>query len=244
MAEAEGAGDRFQRLTEYQRHREPSEPSGPARRPPPYKRVKGAKTLRLDRPVPRGGAPLWETIQARRSVRRYADRPITATDLSQLLWAAQGITRGSGRDAYRAAPSAGGLYPVETYVVVHAVEGVEPGVYHYGVEKHVLEQMEAGDFRAPIKKAALGQAMTAEAAAVFVWSAVFDRSKWQYGQRANRYVYLDAGHIGQSLALAAVALGLASCPVAAFYDDQMNAIIDVDGRRESVVYLTTVGNQR
>jgi SagB-type dehydrogenase family enzyme len=140
----------------------------------------------------------------------------------------------------RAAPSAGALYPIESYVVVHAVDGVETGVHHYDVEHHRLELVRAGDLRRPLADAAGGQPIAREAAAVFVWSAVFDRCKIKYGQRAYRYVYLDAGHIAQNLALAAVGLGLVSCPMAAFFDDEIESIIGADGEEEGAIYLTAV----
>jgi SagB-type dehydrogenase family enzyme len=146
-----------------------------------------------------------------------------------------------GEYALRSAPSAGALYPVETYLSVQMVEGIEPGIYHYGVRDHELELLQPGDFRAEVAKAALDQGFLAEAAVVFAWTAVFARSKWKYKERAYRYVYLDAGHIAQSVALAAVALGLGSCQIAALYDDEVNAILGVDGKEESVVYMTALG---
>jgi SagB-type dehydrogenase family enzyme len=124
------------------------------------------------------------------------------------------------------------------------VEGIEIGVYHYGVRDHLLEVVASGDFGGDITRAALFQEFCAEAAAVFVWTAVFPRAKWKYRQRAYRYVYLDAGHIAQNLALAAVGLGLGSCQVAAFFDDEMNALLGVDGVEESVLYLSAVGHPR
>jgi SagB-type dehydrogenase family enzyme len=158
-----------------------------------------------------------------------------------MLWAMQGITQpGRGVD-FRTAPSAGALYPVETYLVVHNVEGVDPGVYHYDVQHHQLEQLKRGDFRAAVAHAALDQGMAARANVVFVWTAVFERPKWKYKQRAYRYVYLDAGHIAQNLALAAVALGLGSCQIAALYDGEANDLLGVDGVGESTVYMTVVG---
>ena len=93
----------------------------------------------------------------------------------------------------------------------------------------------------PVVPAALGQEMCAEAAAVFVWTAVFARSKWKYAQRAYRYIYLDAGHIAENLALAAVSLGLGTCPIGALFDDEVNKLLAVDGIEESVVYMSVVG---
>lgn len=237
-----GAGDRFQIDTCYHRDREPREPGRVTRRPALYKRYRGSATFELGEPVTKGGGGLWELIRSRRSIRDYAHRPLTMQELSQMLWATQGLT--SGSEALRACPSAGGLYPVETYVAVHSVEGLTPGVYHYRVDRHQLEQLTAGDIRKELANAALGQEIARRAAAVFVWSAVFDRCKWRYGQRAYRYIYLDAGHIGAHLALAATALGLASCPVAAFFDEELNSLVGLDGDTESVIYLMTVGRKR
>jgi SagB-type dehydrogenase family enzyme len=141
----------------------------------------------------------------------------------------------------RAAPSAGALYPIETYVVVGAVRGIEPGVYHYGPERHELDVIKVGDFGPEVARAALDQRMAARASVVFAWTAVFERSKWKYKQRAYRYVYLDAGHIAQNVALAAVALGLGSCQIAALYDDEANGLLEVDGSDESTLYMTAVG---
>jgi len=143
--------------------------------------------------------------------------------------------------ALRTAPSAGALYPVETYVIAHRVDSLEPGAYHYAVLERELERLRSGDLRLPVARAALDQGIAAEAAAVFVWSAIWRRSTWKYGQRAYRYAPLDAGHIAENVALAAVGLGLGTCQIAAFYDDEANALLDLDGDEESVIYMTVVG---
>ncbi len=197
--------------------------------------------MALSEPTAEGGAPLWEALRRRRSRRRFRDVPLKESELSQLLWATQGITREASGVDFRTAPSAGALYPVETYLVVHEVEGVDAGVYHYDVEHHRLEQLKLGDFRAEVAGAALDQRIAARANVVFVWTAVFQRSKWKYGERAYRYVYLDAGHIAQNLALAAVALDLGSCQIGALYDAEANDLVGVDGIEESTVYMTVVG---
>jgi len=128
--------------------------------------------------------------------------------------------------------------------MVHAVEGIEPGIYHYAVEEHGLEQLQTGDFQMGIARSALDQEIAAWANVVFVWTAIFERSKWKYKQRAYRYVYLDAGHIAQNVALAAVALGLGSCQIAALYDDEANALLGVDGVDEGAIYMTVVGKPK
>jgi SagB-type dehydrogenase family enzyme len=210
--------------------------------PERYKSYPSASRIALKPPDVDRGPPLFEAMRNRRSIRDYVSTPITKEALSQLLWASQGITE--GRHGLRTAPSAGALYPIETYLVVHRADEVPPGIYHYSVPRHELEQLEAGDFRAAIAEAALEQEMASEAGVVFVWSAIFARSKWKYRERAYRYVYLDAGHIAQNTALAATALGLGSCQIGALYDDEVNRLLHLDGVEESVVYMTAVGRCR
>jgi SagB-type dehydrogenase family enzyme len=234
-------GDRFQQQTKYKRGELRGGRLDWASKPATYKRYPAAPRLALSDPQTEDGAPIWEVLRRRRSERRFQDSPLRETELSQLLWATQGITQPGRSVDFRTAPSAGALYPVETYLVVHDVEGVEPGVYHYDVQHHQLEQLKRGDFRAEVAHAALDQRMAARAKVVFVWTAVFERSKWKYRQRAYRYVYLDAGHIAQNLALAAVALGLGSCQIAALYDVEANDLLGVDGVEESTLYMTVVG---
>lgn len=238
---AEGSGDRFQGETKYIRDKLPAGYLDWRKKPGPYKVYQEAPKAKLPAPERAGGMPVWEAVGRRRSVRDFRRSPVSTEDLSQLLWASQGVTKVMGEYALRSAPSAGALYPVETYLSVQMVEGIEPGIYHYGVREHELELLQPGDFRAGVAKAALNQGFLAEAAVVFAWTAVFARSKWKYKERAYRYVYLDAGHIAQSVALAAVALGLGSCQIAALYDDEVNAILGVDGKEESVVYMTALG---
>ena len=182
-----------------------------------------------------------EVVRNRRSIRSFASTPLSFDDLSDLLWATTGIHRREHGFAFRTAPSAGALYPIETYLIINHVKGVDPGVYHYDIQHHWLEQLKKGDFRVHIAAAALDQDMCAHAAVVFVWTAVFNRSKCKYGQRAYRYIYLDAGHIAENLALGAVSIGLGSCQVAALYDDEVNRLIEVNGTEESVLYLSVVG---
>ena len=236
-----GIGDRFQEETKYVRGKLEGGYLDWRARPEPTKRYPDAPHLKLDPPPREGGLSLWEAIGRRRSVRDYKNIPLTRAELSQLIWAGQGVTKKISSYDLRAAPSAGALYPVETYLFVQNVEGVESGIYHYSVKEHELELLRQGDFRSALAEAALDQGFLAEAAVVYAWTAVFGRSKWKYRERAYRYVYLDAGHIAQNVALAAVALGLGSCQVAALYDDEVNALLGVDGEEESILYLTSVG---
>jgi len=210
------------------------------RRPETYKGYPGRPTVTLPRP----DGPvtsLDEVLSSRRSVRTFLPEPLSLEELSYLLWASTGITRRERGYEFRTAPSAGALYPVETYVAVNDVEGVAPGIYHYSIRDHRLEQVRKGSLGVEVARAALDQGMCAKAPVVFMWTGVFERCRWKYGERAYRYMYLDAGHIAQNLALAAVSLGLGSCQVAATYDDEVNELLGTDGEEESVLYLSVVG---
>jgi SagB-type dehydrogenase family enzyme len=238
---SEGIGDRYQRETKYRRNDLPRGGLDWASRPAPYKSYDGAPRFFLDPPGIEAGAPLWRTIHDRRSLRAYSGEPLSRAEAGQVLWGAQGVTAVGRGSAFRAAPSAGALYPVETYAALLNVEGFDPGLYHYDVRGHALEQIRKGDLRRELAAAALDQTFIIKAGLLLVWTALFERAKWKYRQRAYRYVYLDAGHIAQNAALAATSLGLGSCQIAALYDDEVNALLGVDGTAESVVYMTSIG---
>ena len=235
----EEIGASFQQETKYKRGHLPAWHLDWTSKPETYKRYPKAPKVQLEPPEEEGGAPLWEIMRRRRSVRHFSDKPMTKSELSQLLWAAQGVSNPEYR--FRTAPSAGALYPVETYLVVNSIESMNPGVYHYAADMHALEQLQAGDFRISVAQSALDQEMAYHANVVFIWTAIFARSQWKYLQRAYRYIYLDAGHIAQNVALAAVALNLGTCQIGALYDDEVNALLGIDGIEESVVYMTVVG---
>lgn len=190
------------------------------------------ETVRLPEPITRGEMSLEETLAARRSVRQYTDEQLTDVETSQLLWAAQGITR-EGRG--RTAPSAGGLYPLELYVVT------AHGVFHYRPESHDLEVMSGEDVRVPLFRAALSQEAVRDAPAVFVMTAVFQRTAVKYGDRAVRYVHLEAGHAAQNLLLEAVALGLGGVPIGAFDDGGVQEALGLPQDHEPL-YVIPVGH--
>jgi len=236
-----GAGDFFQKETQYIRGKIGGGLLLWHAKPETYKHYPKAPKYKLGVPQKDGGMPLWEAINLRHSIRNFKNQPLKKEIFSQLLWATQGITHESVGFKFRAAPSAGALYPVETYLVIHNVEEIESGIYHYGVQNHELEQLKKGDFREAVARAALDQDMAYSASVVFIWTAVFQRSMWKYEQRGYRYIYLDAGHIAQNLALAAVSFELGTCQIGALYDEEVNALIGIDGEEESVVYLSAVG---
>jgi len=208
--------------------------------PPQYKNYPASKKVNLPKPQYHGIA-LEEAIEKRRSIRNYSNKPITMAQLSQLLFAAQGVTGHMYGKALRTAPSAGALYPFEVYVVVNNVEDIPRGIYHYSVLDHALELVKAGDFRGKITDAGLQQEMLGDAGVTFVLSAIFDRVRHKYGERGYRYTYIEAGHISQNIYLQSVSLGLGSVCAGAFLDEKVNKLISVDGRAEAVIYLHAVG---
>lgn len=207
-------------------------------RPPAARAYPQSPRLFLPVPSP-PSTDLWQTMAARRSRREYLSGPLPLEALSALLYAAQGVTE--PRWGFRAAPSAGALYPIETYIAVHNVAGLEPGLYHYAVADHALEELQKGDLRASLVAAGIGQEMLGTAQVCFILTAVFQRTRWRYRERAYRYILLEAGHIGQNIYLAATGLGLGACSVGAFLDDRINGLLGVDGEEEAALYLLTVG---
>ncbi len=159
-------------------------------------------------------------------------------ELAHLFWASQGIT---SKEGLRAAPSAGALYPIETYVSIFRVKGIPMGLYHFNVHDFLLERLAEDNFSESFTTASLGQGVVGRAAVLFIWTAVMLRSMGKYRNRAIRYIFLDTGHICQNLLLAATALNLGACPVGAFFDDEINKLLKIDGEQETAIYLATVG---
>ncbi|HUL21416.1 MAG TPA: SagB/ThcOx family dehydrogenase [Thermodesulfobacteriota bacterium] len=241
----EGAGDLYHQETKYRRESLPRGGLDWAHQPPRYKESAHALEHFSIRPLdPKSGKSLWEAIAQRRSVREFSQQSISFPEISQLIWATQGITLNAQGFDFRASPSAGALYPIETYLVANRVAEIPAGLYHYDVRDAQLVLFREGHFGPELALAGLGQEMLEEAACVFVWTAMVGRSKWKYRERAYRYIYMDAGHIGHALYLAATALDLGCCTVGAFFDDEVDHLIGVDGEQEISVYLGAVGHAR
>jgi SagB-type dehydrogenase family enzyme len=206
------------------------------------KRLPDTQPIILPRSWKTDGDSLWQVLQHRRSRRKFDEIPLSLQDLAALLWAAQGITGQAGRYFLRTSPSAGALYPIETYVAAVGVSGVEPGLYHFNVEDFLLETVRVDrDIGQKVANAALNQSFLARGKAVFILAAVFRRTMVKYGNRGGRYIWMDAAHICQNILLAAESLKRPACPVAAFYDEELNALLDLDGTEESTIYLAVVG---
>ncbi|MEW6232013.1 MAG: SagB/ThcOx family dehydrogenase [Chloroflexota bacterium] len=213
------------------------------RQPAQYKEYARAQVIPL--PPARGsrGLSLEEAIERRRSVRDYSGEPMTVEELSRLLYYTCGINEERWGQGLRAAPSAGALYPIEVYPVVHHVADLAPGLYHYSYPNHALERLKEGDYRLSMVRHGVGQEFLGWANVVLVLAAIFQRTRWKYQERTYRYVLLEAGHIGQNAYLAATSMGLGACAVGAFFDDDLNRLLEVDGTQEAVVYLLAVGKK-
>lgn len=209
----------------------------------PFKTYPGAERISLPTAWGKDTKNLWQSLQERRSRRNFGSAETELATIAGLLWAAQGITAQAGRYLFRTAPSGGALYPIETYLAVNRGTEIPPGLYHFNVEEFALERLQSGDPGPALAMASVNQKMLAQAAAVFIWTAVPRRSMSKYGERGMRYLLLDAGHICQNLLLAAESLELAACPVAAFFDEEINNLLDLDGVEESVLYLAAVGQK-
>jgi len=237
-----GVGDDFQRDTKHTRERLVAGSLDWSSRPEKYKSYPEKNVIKLTHELPKSTLSITEALKWRRSLRSFSPRPLLINDLSFLLWASTGVQRRERGYEFRTVPSAGALYPIETYLLINNVGGLEKGLYHYNISAHALEELLLADLGEEMAHAALDQEMCAEAPVVFIWTAVFQRSKWKYGQRAYRYVYLDAGHIAQNLALSATSMGMGTCQIGSFFDDEINRIVGVDGTEESAIYLSVVGH--
>ena len=178
-----------------------------------------------------------EALLARSSVREYLQEPLELSEISQLLYAAQGITRPGG---YRTAPSAGALYPLELYVVAGDVNDLPDGIYHYQPDGHELIKTADGDHREALSNAALGQEPVRDAAAVLVISAVPERTTVKYGERGIRYIHMEVGSVAQNVYLQAVPLNLGTVFIGAFYDEEVSQVLKL-GNEEIPLCLLPVG---
>lgn len=206
-----------------------------------FKRYPISEKVALPREFSDSGSNLWDILQNRRSRRKYGGGHISLNHLAALCWAAQGITARAGEHYLRTAPSAGALYPIETYVAAAHVKDVKPGIFHFDVPGFQLERISLGNPMADIAEACLAQGFLKRASVIFIFSAVLRRTLSKYGNRGMRYIFMDAGHIAENLLLAAEAMEFKACPVAAFFDDELNELLGLDGDEETAIYVVAVG---
>jgi len=197
--------------------------------------------ISLPSPSQKGGMSVEEAIARRRSIRHFTARPISQPQLSQILWAAQGITDNSSK--LRAVPSAGATYPLEVFVVCggNGIEEVDAGIYHYRIDNHSLTLRHKGDIRLELARAALDQEFVYHAPVNIVICAIYERTTLSYGSRGERYVHMEIGHAGQNIYLQATALGLATVAIGAFYDEQVREVLRLD-KQYKPLYIMPVGN--
>ncbi len=193
--------------------------------------------ISLPEPVTDGTVSLEKAISLRRSIRSYAEEALQLAELSQLLWSAQGITNERG---FRTAPSAGATFPLEMFVMVNNVEGLDKGIYHYHPHGHTLEFLRTDDVSEALFRASLSQSMIIDGGAVLVFAAEFERTTARYGSRGERYVLNEIGHASQNVHLQAAALDLGTVVIGAYQDEEVEDILRLD-EKYRVLYLMPVG---
>ncbi|MFW6118537.1 MAG: SagB/ThcOx family dehydrogenase [Chloroflexota bacterium] len=204
--------------------------------------------IKLPNPQLKGKISLEETILKRRSVRRYSRETLNLSQLSQILWSAQGVT---GTMGLKAAPSAGATYPLEIFVFVgkqgvivnkarQATEELQAGIYQYEADSHSLRLHKANDATPDLARAALDQEFIFDAPVNIVICALYHRTSSTYGKRGERYVHIEVGHVGENIHLQAVALGLATVEVGAFRDEQVRNLIGVE-EQINPLYIMPLG---
>ena len=206
---------------------------------PPATKSSPAKARRIALPKPAARSVDFKTLlESRRSVREFSKDPMPLADLGFLLWAAQGVVDAN----FRTAPSAGGRYPLETYISAANVAELEPGIYRYEPATHSMIVVEENP-KSPEKllAACYGERTVAGAAAVLIWTATPYRTEWKYAFTAHRMIAMEAGHACQNALLAATALGLGACPLLSYHQSAIDKWLGVDGREEFVIYLAAVG---
>jgi SagB-type dehydrogenase family enzyme len=188
--------------------------------------------------VPMG---LGEALDRRRSLREYRLRPLPLETLGRVLHTTYGVRGHRQVDGEwfqdRSAPSAGGKYPLEMYLAAQSVEGIGDGLYHYDASAHALEHLRPGLFQPTLAELTMGQEMVRDTNVVIVVTAIRERTMGKYGQRGYRYVWIDAGHLGQSFYLVATALGLGPVAIGGFLDAEVNALLDLPAGEEAVYIL-------
>ncbi len=185
---------------------------------------------------------LRQAIEGRRSIREYSQEPLTLEELSYLLWVTQGVTQVTHGATFRNVPSAGARHALETYLLINNVRDVPDGIYRFLAIDHKLVEINTDPGIADrVVEGCLGQDFVKKSAVTFIWTADAYRMKWRYGERGYRYLHLDAGHACQNLYLSAGSVDCGVCAIAAFLDDDMNDLLELDGVEQFTLYIATVG---
>ena len=205
----------------------------------PTPSIEQETVIELPEPQYDSDVSLEQTLLQRRSIRSYTGEPLTLQEVSQLLWAAQGVTSPRG---FRTAPSAGALYPLQVYLLAGDVQDLTEGVYHYRPDQHQLVKVIDGDKRTELCDAALMQSCVKDGAVVLVFTGVYERTISKYGDRGIRYVHIEVGHAAENLYLQATAMGLGMVTVGAFHDEQVAKLLNLSPD-EHALYIIPVGRK-
>ena len=214
---------------------------------PPLQTIPESAKEFIDLPTPEidetNAGNFKSLVDNRTSVRKYSDKPISLKELSYLLWCSQGVKKTVGNKAtFRTVPSAGARHAIETYILVNNVNGLEGGIYWYNALYHKISLIiNAENIADKITEACFSQKFVEQSAVTFIWIADVYRMKWRYVDRGFRYLFLDAGHICQNIYLAAESINCGACAIAAYEDDEINSLLELDPEKQFVIYLATVG---
>ena len=210
-----------------------------------YKQIPGSRRINLPEPE---DTALLKLLRTRTSCREYRLARLSLGAFSTILKCAYGITRTTpiakiGNGFFRTVPSAGGLFPLEIYVLAREVESLPDGIYHYDPRRQALELFRQGTWFAELDDIMITAPFVREANLIFFLSAVFNRSQKKYGPRGYRYILFEAGHVAQNLCLVAAEFNLGSLCMGGFYDSRLNKFMEFDGLTEAVIYSVAAGYQ-
>ncbi|SET12553.1 SagB/ThcOx family dehydrogenase [Anaerobranca gottschalkii] len=236
-------GKLFMEYTKYQYLGESDQQKGEPQ-PPLEKEYCEGEVIKLPKNFHKKEVTLNDVISSRRSLRKYSTVPLTLEELAYLLWNTQGVISKNEKATLRTVPSAGARHPFHTYLLINNVENIKGGLYRYNAISHTLVSFKLQEeIKEQMVAACLGQPFVGTSAVTFIWTVDIYRTSYRYGERAYRYVHLDAGHVCQNLYLAAEAIECGACAIAAFNDDLTNNLLDLDGENEFVIYLAAVGKK-
>jgi SagB-type dehydrogenase family enzyme len=239
----DSVGARFHRETSFDQFGFVGKKPTFGREQPPYKKYSDAVVTELPPPPPLQES-LGDAIADRRSVREFISSPLSLEQLSTVLAAAASLTHTRDGYAFRTAPSGGALYPIEIYLLVHNVDSLAPGLYHYQVADSSLETISTGDFSDRIHQASNRQETVGRSPATLVLTARWERITVKYADRGYRYAYMECGAICQNIYLAATAMGLGTCAVGAFDDEDLNEFLGIEPSQEAALLIMPLGHPR
>ena len=244
----DGIGKEFMEKTKYQNVTESMQRRGLPQPPLEYMYDTSLELIKLPavKDLPHFPIDLKIAVERRKTLRNYQQIPLTLDEMTFLLWFTQGVKEiNNNKITKRTVPSAGARHAFETYLLINHVDGISPGLYRYLALEHALLPVISGqDITQSVTGACLDQQQISSSAITFIWVAIKERMYWRYGERGYRYLHLDAGHVCQNLCLGAEAIGSGVCAIAAFDDDQLNTVLELDGENRFVIYLGTVGKKQ